>query len=63
MDPEHSCSSSLPALKLERAMWLISFVSYKLDENGTTADLTIMPPVASSLSLFPQLQYAEVHRG
>ena len=54
---------SLPALRLERAMWLISSVSYKLDENGTTADLTIMPPGAfqpQPIALQPQ--FAEVHR-
>ena len=55
---------SLPALKLERAMWLISSVSYKLDENGTTADLTIMPPGAfQPQPILLQPQYAEVHRG
>lgn len=51
----------LPALKLEKKMWIISEVSYKRDAGGTTADLTIMPPEAFDVRpflLFPV--YADV---
>ncbi len=34
---------SLPSLKLPPKSWVIGDVTYKLDENGTTADLVIMP--------------------
>ncbi|HUW37541.1 MAG TPA: hypothetical protein VMV91_09420 [Rhodocyclaceae bacterium] len=37
---------SLPSLKLQQTSWLISEVTYRLDGNGTTADLVIMPPAA-----------------
>jgi prophage tail gpP-like protein len=46
----------LPSLKLEPKMWLISDVTYKRDQNGTTADLVIMPPEAfyqEPINLFP----------
>lgn len=36
----------LPGLKLTPRTWLISEVTYKRDQNGTTADLVIMPPEA-----------------
>lgn len=36
----------LPGLKLSPRTWLISDVTYKRSESGTTADLTIMPPEA-----------------
>ncbi len=36
----------LPSLKMESKTWLISEVTYKRDQNGTTADLVIMPPEA-----------------
>lgn len=36
----------LPTLGTNGNMWVISDVTYRLDENGTHADLTIMPPTA-----------------
>jgi prophage tail gpP-like protein len=46
----------LPSLKLLPKTWLISDVTYKRDEGGTTCDLTIMPPQAfyqEPVMLFP----------
>lgn len=46
----------LPSLKLQPKTWLISDVTYKRDQNGTTADLVIMPPEAfyqEPINLFP----------
>jgi len=37
---------SLPALKLRQDKLLIGEVTYRLDENGTTAELVLMPPAA-----------------
>ena len=34
---------SLPSLKLPNASWIISEVTYRRDENGTAADLVMMP--------------------
>lgn len=40
---------SLPGLKVPQGVtWLIGDVTYHLNENGTTADLVIMPPEAFS---------------
>ena len=37
----------LPSLKLAKASWVIGEVSYRRDaEDGTTADLVLMPPAA-----------------
>lgn len=36
----------LPSLKADQRTWLISEVSYRLDEGGTACDLVIMPPAA-----------------
>ncbi|MDE3106520.1 MAG: hypothetical protein KGK08_15220, partial [Acidobacteriota bacterium] len=36
----------LPQLKLPRAQWVISEVSYQLSRSGTTSQLTMMPPAA-----------------
>jgi len=44
--PNTLVAIDLPGLKLKPQTWLISDVTYKRDENGTTADLTIMPPAA-----------------
>jgi prophage tail gpP-like protein len=55
---------SLPSLKLPQATWLIGSVTYKLDENGTTADLVIMPPGAflpQPIVYLPE-PIAEAHR-
>ena len=52
----------LPHLKLQQATWLIGSVTYNLDENGTTAELTIMPPGAflpQPILLLPD--YSDVH--
>ncbi len=46
----------LPSLHIISAEWLISEVSFKRDESGTTAELVIMPPEAFNvepLLLFP----------
>jgi len=46
----------LPSLHIATAEWLISEVSYKRDDAGTTAELIIMPPEAFNvepLLLFP----------
>ena len=37
---------ALPSLKLTATSWLITNVTYVRDENGTHADLTLMPPAA-----------------
>ncbi|MDI1300605.1 MAG: Mu P family protein [bacterium] len=37
---------SIPSLKIKGGEWLISEVTYRLDESGTHADLVIMPPAA-----------------
>jgi prophage tail gpP-like protein len=39
---------SIPQIKCDKKTWLISEVTYRRDENGTTADLIIMPPLAFS---------------
>lgn len=46
----------LPGLHIASAEWLISEVSFKRDESGTTAELVIMPPEAFNIEpllLFP----------
>lgn len=46
----------LPELKIEGKKWVISEVTYHMDEQGTSADLTIMPPGAftpAPILLFP----------
>jgi prophage tail gpP-like protein len=46
----------LPALHIAQAEWLISEVTYKRDESGTTAELIIMPAPAFNIEpllLFP----------
>jgi prophage tail gpP-like protein len=45
----------LPALKLPPKLWVISEVTYKRDQNGTTADLVIMPPGAFDVQPFVYL--------
>lgn len=46
-EPNTLVPLDLPGLKMrEPQTWLISEVTYKRDENGTTADLVIMPPEA-----------------
>lgn len=44
--PNTLISVDLPGLKLKPQTWLISDVTYKRDDGGTTCDLTIMPPAA-----------------
>jgi prophage tail gpP-like protein len=41
--PNTTVTLDLSALKLPNYTWVIGAVTYKLDENGTTADLLIMP--------------------
>lgn len=56
-EPNTLVTVDLPSLKMrEPKTWLISEVTYKRDENGTTADLVIMPPEAfyqQPIMLFP----------
>jgi prophage tail gpP-like protein len=42
-EPNTLVPVQLPSLKVVGQSWLISEVTYKRDEDGTTADLTIMP--------------------
>lgn len=44
--PNTLVTLNLPGLKLKPQPWLISDVTYKRNEGGTTCDLTIMPPQA-----------------
>ena len=45
--PNQLASVHIPALKLNRQQWLVSEVSYERNaENGTTAQVTLMPPQA-----------------
>ena len=47
---------NIPKLKLSNVQWLISEVTFSLDESGTKAELTIMPPqgfLPKPLILFP----------
>lgn len=46
--PNRLTTISLPSLKVQPdpATWIISEVTYHLDEKGTTAELTMMPPAA-----------------
>ena len=56
-EPNTLVTVDLPSLKMRTPVtWLISDVTYKRDENGTTADLVIMPPAAfyqQPIQLFP----------
>jgi prophage tail gpP-like protein len=54
--PNRLVSVNVPTLKLSNVQWLISEVTFSLDENGTHAELTIMPPqgfLPEPLILFP----------
>ena len=44
--PNTLAALHLPSLKVNHSNWLISEVTYKLDEHGTTADIVLMPPLA-----------------
>ncbi len=44
--PNTQAPLSIPSLKIGDVTWLIGSVTYRLDENGTHADLVIMPPQA-----------------
>ncbi|WP_175795971.1 phage baseplate assembly protein [Burkholderia anthina] len=44
--PNMLVSVYLPSLKLDRKTWLISEVTFRMDENGTHAELVIMSPDA-----------------
>ncbi len=45
-EPNSLVLVDFPNLRINKKMWLISEVTYHLDDNGTTADLVIMPPQA-----------------
>ncbi len=64
-EPNTLVSVDFPALKLAPSKWLINEVTYARDEeNGTTCELTIMPPEAFSVQpalLLPV--YADVPAG
>ena len=47
-EPNYLVPLHIPALKLVNQTWLISEVTYRRGEDGTHADLTLMPPVAFS---------------
>ena len=48
-EPNTLVELTLPSLKIDQQLWLISEVTYKRDSaNGTTAELTIKPPQAFS---------------
>ncbi|HDR9065474.1 TPA: phage baseplate assembly protein [Burkholderia contaminans] len=47
--PNRLVSVYLPKLKLDRVAWLISEVTYRLDESGTHAELVIMSPDAFAI--------------
>jgi len=47
--PNQLVSVYLPKLKLGRKTWLISEVTYRMDENGTRAELVIMSPDAFAI--------------
>lgn len=47
-EPNTLVPISIPILKTDGKTWLISQVTYKLNENGTTCDLVMMPPDAFS---------------
>lgn len=44
--PNTYIAVDLPSLKLKPVTWLISEVTYKRDERGTSCDLVILPPAA-----------------
>jgi prophage tail gpP-like protein len=54
--PNTNVPLSLPRLKLQEETWIISAVTYKRDENGTTAELVLMPPGAFLPQPFDLLQ-------
>ncbi|WP_186125720.1 phage baseplate assembly protein [Burkholderia gladioli] len=45
-EPNVLVDVDLPSLKLPKKRWLISDVTYRKDGQGTSADITIMPPQA-----------------
>jgi prophage tail gpP-like protein len=44
--PNWLIPGTLPGMKLTATSWLITNVTYTRDENGTHAELTLMPPAA-----------------
>lgn len=55
-EPNTLVDINLPGLKLQPKRWLISEVTYKMDGQGTQADLVIMPPQAfyqEPVTLYP----------
>lgn len=49
-EPNYLVPLHIPALKLEHQLWLIGEVTYRRGEDGTHADLTLMPSAAYSLA-------------
>ena len=47
-EPNYLVPLHIPALKIENQVWLIGEVTYRRGEDGTHADLTLMPPAAYS---------------
>ena len=55
-EPNTLVDIDLPGLKLKPKTWLIADVTYMKDEQGTRADLVIMPPQAfyqEPITLYP----------
>jgi prophage tail gpP-like protein len=55
-EPNTLVDINLPGLKLKPKQWLISEVTYRMDGQGTQADLVIMPPQAfyqEPVTLYP----------
>ncbi|WP_158743948.1 phage baseplate assembly protein [Acidisphaera sp. L21] len=66
--PNALVSVDVPLLKVSTQRWVIGEVTYRLDESGTHADLTLMPPEAYQLEPFnlqpvPWQVYQELQRG
>ncbi len=66
--PNRLVQIELPTLKMSMAQWVISEVTYQLDEQGTTATLVIMPPQAFQakpvlLQTLPIMEIFQAQRG
>jgi prophage tail gpP-like protein len=58
--PNWKLAVFLPSLKLPATSWLITNVTYTRDENGTRAELTLMPPDA--VKPMPEAPFEYVRR-
>lgn len=54
---------SLPILKIDKVSWTIAEVSFLRDEQGTRAELSLMPPEAFTVAPPPPLPFADVAPG